>query len=267
MIRRKPDRLPGVLTHAGALNHADPLNHDCHDWQSAKDHCQSSFRGSADLANEVLAAAADSAVRGYYRTLLRGLDWPSNRSADSLQTLAITSCQRGEGVSTVAAHLAVTAASSLTHRVLLVDANIAWPSLHKTFGLTLDPGQSDHARPRRSVQSTHYKNLGLLTSRSLSGNDPTSIDGLTERFSQLVVAAKRSFDLAVFDMPAANPTNLGLQLFAIFDGVLLVAEAERVRSEVAEHTKQKLDQVGANLLGVVLNKRTYHIPNWLYRTL
>ncbi len=261
MIVRQFDRLNGSVNDAGSVNP------DCQDWRDkVKDHCQST-------ANDIAVDATDSDVREYYQTLLRGLAWPGNGSTDSLQTLAITSCHRGEGVSTVAAQLAVTAASSGTHQVLLVDANVTCPSLHKTFGLTLNSGQSDESRPQASVQSTRYKNLGLLTAGSLGGNElagsygSKGICGSVDRFSQLVATAKRSFDLVVFDMPAANPANLSLQLFATFDGVVLVVEADRVRREVAEHTKQKLAEVGANLLGVVLNKRTYHIPNWLYRTL
>ena len=255
MITRKFDRLTGSL------------HHDCQDWRGrVKDHCQSLFHGLGGSAEGIAADATESEVQEYYQTLLRGLAWPGDGSTDALKTLAITSCHRAEGVSTVAARLAVTAAASGTQRVLLVDANLSRPSLHKAFGLKLKSGQSDPSRPRPSIQPTCYKNLHLLTAAGL-GNGSTSIYSSAERFSQLVAAAKRSFDLVVFDMPPAHPANLSLALFSLFDGVVLVAEAERVRREVAERTRQKLAQAGAKLRGVVLNKRTYHVPNWLYRTL
>jgi len=75
----------------------------------------------------------DPGVREYCRALLRRLEWPSGGSSRSLRTLGVTSCTGGEGVSTVAAHLAAAAAAWGTYSVLLVDANLLGPSVHETF--------------------------------------------------------------------------------------------------------------------------------------
>jgi Mrp family chromosome partitioning ATPase len=257
MITRKLERLTA------------PLLHDCQAMcRDVTDQIRSSALGVTVPGNEIAADVTDRDVRDYYLTLLRGLARTGTALHDDpLQTLAITSCQRGEGVSTVAAQLAVTAALSDARRVLLVDANIAYPALHKMLGVTPNADQSDQTRRQPSVQPTRHKNLGLLSAVSFSGNDATNLFCSTERFAHLVLASKRYFDLVICDMPATNQANSPLDLFQFFDGVLLVAEAERVRWEVAVRTRQRLAQAGANLLGVVLNKRTHHVPNWLYRTL
>jgi protein-tyrosine kinase len=51
------------------------------------------------------------------------------------------------------------------------------------------------------------------------------------------------------------------------DGLLLVLESEKVRWEVAQSRSSALADMGANLLGVVMNKRPDHVPRWLYNTL
>ncbi len=224
---------------------------------------RSSTLGVAAPGNDIADDVTGPDVHEYYQTLLRGL----TSQHGPTQTLAITSCHRGEGVSTVAAQLAITAALSDTQRVLLVDANINRPALHKMLGVTANAGPADQTRRRPSVQSTRYKNLGLLTPASLSRNDATSLFCSSERFTRLILASKRFFDLVICDMPATNQADSPFDLFPLFDGVVLVAEAERVRWEVAQRTRQRLAQAGANLLGVVLNKRTHHVPDWLYRTL
>ena len=48
------------------------------------------------------------------------------------------------------------------------------------------------------------------------------------------------------------------------DAVVLVVESERTRKKTARWARQQLEDAGAKLLGVVLNKRAQHIPAWLY---
>ncbi len=49
--------------------------------------------------------------------------------------------------------------------------------------------------------------------------------------------------------------------------MILVVEAERTRKQVAQETKAHLKLANANLGGVVLNKRQFHVPDWLYQRL
>jgi Mrp family chromosome partitioning ATPase len=47
---------------------------------------------------------------------------------------------------------------------------------------------------------------------------------------------------------------------------VLVLEAERTRRSAALRVKKQLEHLGANILGIALNKRRHHVPGWLYRT-
>ena len=51
------------------------------------------------------------------------------------------------------------------------------------------------------------------------------------------------------------------------DGVILVSQAGKSRQRVAFRAKSELEATGANILGVVLNRRKHYIPEWIYRKL
>jgi len=58
-----------------------------------------------------------------------------------------------------------------------------------------------------------------------------------------------------------------LALVAKVDGVVLVVEAEETKWRTAGHVREQIERVGGNILGVVLNKRRYHIPQSVYKYL
>lgn len=208
-------------------------------------------------------------VEGYYRAILRRLAWPGTAASRPLQTLGITSCYEGEGVSTVASQLAAAAAHGDGHRVLLVDGNLVRPSLDRRFGVHRRPGLAESLLGDRQVedgiQTTPLTSLSLLPAGEPNGSVHQAYD--SARLAPTVASLRAKFDLVVFDMPSIGGAGLGIGLARLLDGVLLVVESERVRWEVAQRTKQLLLRAEARLVGAVLNKRQHHVPNWLYRTL
>lgn len=205
-------------------------------------------------------------VRQYYHTLLWRLLSSKPEPPSDFQIMAITSCQRGEGVSTVATHLALAAAADGL-RVLLVDANLANPSLHRMFGVVPRPGLSealvDAEAVPTCVQSSGTPNLSLLTAGAHA--DGAQLLFHRRRFEELMQTLRVDFDLVLVDMPPAEKSNPTADTVGMTDGVLLVIESERVRWEVALRTRELLERAGGNLLGVVLNKRHEYLPRWLGR--
>jgi len=205
----------------------------------------------------------------YYRAVLYRLRGSGNGASDRVRTVGVTSCYSGEGVSTVAAQLAVTAASCGDGRVLLVDSNFVRPSAEQTFGLEAGPGLAEvllqGKEPLSQIRSSFVTNLSVLAAGELNGKSTRAYDAGT--LCEVIDALKEQFDLVVFDMPAAGWLGFLVRLAGLVDGVLLVVEAERVRWEVARRTIEQLTRADVRLLGAVLNKRRQHVPNWLYRTL
>jgi Mrp family chromosome partitioning ATPase len=78
---------------------------------------------------------------------------------------------------------------------------------------------------------------------------------------------RQRFDLILIDSPPATTSPDGLALSSKVDGIVLVVEAEKTRWPVAESTKNRILSSGGKILGIVLNKRRYHIPDFVYKRL
>lgn len=209
-----------------------------------------------------------SEYQRYYLALLHSLPIKGSGGSKSISTLGITSCNRGEGVSTVAAQLSMAAAFT-GMRVLLVDFSWKHPAVHQLFNVPCSPGASDvlalDGPNDNLIQPSHISNLDLLTAGTQAGN--LNPERSFEKIRSLIDSLRSNYDLTIFDLPEATKAGTSLALASVLDGVVFVVEAERVRWEVASRVQELLLRSGANVLGVVLNKRRFHIPNWLYRTL
>jgi len=84
---------------------------------------------------------------------------------------------------------------------------------------------------------------------------------------ELIAELKRDFTFIVLDTPAIMEASAAVRLCSMADGVVLVVEAEDTRWQVAQEAREALKRANANVLGVVLNKRRFHVPEWLYRKL
>jgi protein-tyrosine kinase len=76
---------------------------------------------------------------------------------------------------------------------------------------------------------------------------------------------RQRFDFILIDSPPATHSAVGLALAHKMDGVLLVVEADKTRWSVAQHVKNRIIQAHGNILGVILNKRRYYIPAFIYK--
>ncbi len=208
-------------------------------------------------------------VREQYRRILQERRAETGQCAPALRTLGLTACSRGEGVTTTAVELAVTAAMSSDDRVLLVDANLAHPAVHAIFGVPPSPGFADAVLqgedPLRAVRSTAIPNLSILPASGLHG-DPARAFAST-RLASVVASLKENFDLVVFDMPDASLASLVVRLGVLLDGTILVMESERVAGDVAQRTKDVLVQGNVRLQGVLMSKQRHYLPRWLERIL
>ena len=85
------------------------------------------------------------------------------------------------------------------------------------------------------------------------------------RMHELLQHLRRHYNLVVIDAPAATVSSDSFALARHVDGVILIAEADYTRWPVVQHLKDRLIKSGGTILGVVLNKRRYYIPSFLYK--
>lgn len=200
--------------------------------------------------------AAVSKLDDRYLALVRQLLSTEALTPGESRVLGVTSCVDGEGTSTVAANIALTAAGLDAGPVLLIDANDAKPSVHKTFGVKADVGFRNafagQKSPLECVTPSPVQRLSLvLNGTSKRGEVPiyskSSIDELLHEW-------KDTFDWVIVDLPPANEVSACTLLASRLDGVLLVVESGRVDQSVVQRSCARLQRAGANLLGSVFNK-------------
>jgi len=210
-----------------------------------------------------------ASIREHYEAFKEQLLLGPKGSKKVPRVLAITSSHDREGVSTVAANLAATLARPGDGQVLLIDADIRHPSVHQIFEARLSPGLTDILANGKSGEaifaSSPVQNLRILSAGTADGNLSEMFD--SEGFINLLNSIKKDYRFVVVDLPAVNEASWAVRLARLCDGVGLVVEAERSRWEVVQRTKELLVKSNANVLGVVINKRRFYIPKWLYRTL
>jgi len=171
------------------------------------------------------------------------------------QVLVMTSPNAGDGKSTTAANLAVTMASA-GKRVVLVDADLRKPTLHKVFNLENRVGLTSALLSgngaRSHTQTSGFDNLWVLTSGPLPPNPSELL--ASPRMRDLVETLRQEADVVLLDSPPALVVTDATLLAAMADGTILVAEAGRTRSGALRQAVEGLSRATDRLLGVVLNK-------------
>ncbi len=175
-----------------------------------------------------------------------------------IRSLSVTSAALGDGKSTVALHLAQTAAQ-MGQRVLLVDANLIHPQMHQQLNLPNAKGLSDllaeNLMPHDFIQrSLISDNLFVLTAGQPRPN-------LTRRFAsaqmqELMAEFKTKFDLVVYDTPEF-PSCMDISYLARHtDGLLLVTAIKKTKNSLVKQTITQLDAFGLPTLGIIANHIT-----------
>ena len=177
--------------------------------------------------------------------------------------------QEGEGTSTVVQEFARAANIKFGKRVLLLDADRNHPCQHLFFDIQPQCGWQEEVRDNGSIDKALYQigKTGLFVSPSSQpvASDPHILNSLI--IDVFLKRLRQQFDLILFDSPPATLSSDGLVLSPKVDGVILVLEAERTRWPVAENVKERITKSGGKLLGIVLNKRRFYIPEFIYRRL
>lgn len=206
-----------------------------------------------------------SPISEAYRTLRTNIQFSSVDRP--ISSLLITSSSPGEGKSTTAANLAVVIAQN-GQSVVLVDADLRRPTIHKFFGLPNAGGltsallSGDNAPVESFIQPTEIDNLYVLTSGQLPPN-PSELLG-SQRMRELIRRLQEEVDVVVFDSPPALAVTDAAVLSRQVDGVVLVVDAGETRQPMLQRAVEELTKVGAHILGVTLNKLSVSRSGYYY---
>lgn len=191
------------------------------------------------------------------------------------RSIAVLSVTPGQGTSTIAAHLAAALAEYLPNdsdagddgRVLIVDGNLAAPSLHRLLDIDNEPGISEWLKqPSDDVPLGGHVRSSAIPKLDLLPAGAASIGHQPGRWGDAAAMTLQSgYHCVVLDLPSMSRSESSARVAGMCDAALLVVEQGEVNREVVRQAAIRLAESGVRLLGVVLNKRTYPIPEQLYR--
>jgi capsular exopolysaccharide synthesis family protein len=187
----------------------------------------------------------------------------------SVKTILFTGTAHGDGCSTTAINLAAALTRDSQLKVLLLDANLRTPSIRAAFDIhdavalcDLLIGSDDKIRQIKRVGAGNLYVLPCNGNRSV----PLALFE-SEPFGQLLRNVREQFDYVIMDGPPVLDCVESRVLGAKADGVVLVIASGKTRRQVAARAKKKLEEAGGRILGVVLNRRKFYIPEWVYSRL
>lgn len=201
----------------------------------------------------------------------------------NIKTVMFTSAGLGEGKTLTIVNLAITLAQD-GKRVLLVDADLRRPFLHRRLGLQRDPGLAEvlmgGTQWRESVRTVTdlmlgslgvdrvintpgLDNLNVLTSGALPSNPAEFLN--SAKFASLVAEMRDEYDVVLFDTPPILPIADAVMVSSRVDGAVLIYQVGRIGRSALKRAKFLLDHAQAKVLGVVLtNVRAEITPEYGY---
>ena len=140
-------------------------------------------------------------------------------------------------------------------RVLLLDADLRRPSIHRLFDLSDEYGLSDvllgEMELSAVLQHSHVPNLDVVSAGPIPPN-PNEL--LCNEIMKSIRERAGDYDVMIIDSPPATAVADPMVLSPLVDGVILVVEANETRRPVVKEAIARLKNVKANILGGVVNK-------------
>jgi len=184
------------------------------------------------------------------------------------KSLLVTSSLPGEGKTTTAVNTAISLAQTGA-RVVIVDADMRRPRLRSIFGLSDGAGLSSILSSAVSeadmlclVVREEDTGLHILTSGPIPPN-PAELIG-SDQMRRLLAVFQSEFTHVVIDSPPITSFTDGVLISTMVDGVLLVVHGGKSSRKVVKRSRQLLQDVGAKILGVVLNNVNLQSHDYYY---
>jgi capsular exopolysaccharide synthesis family protein len=221
-------------------------------------------RNAIAIARHPHSAAAEA-----FRSIRTALSF--SVAAQNVRFLMVTSASPAEGKTLVSTNVA-SALAQAGKRVLLVDADMRKPALHKNFementnGLTTLLIEPD-ARVVDIARTTEVENLSFICCGAIPPN-PAELIGC-ERMRHLLREMIDSYDYVVIDTPPVINVTDAAVLAHTAHGVILVVRGFRTQRELARRAVEVLSAAGGKMLGVVLNnvdvpRGAYYYDSYYY---
>jgi capsular exopolysaccharide synthesis family protein len=224
-----------------------------------------------DSVDELLKPPGEPMVAASVRSGAQGdfdQAWSAVFGDGKVKSVLFTAAGRREGVSTLVAGTALTGARiDIRRRVAIVDLNLRYPQQGRLVEAREKPGLADvlagKAALEQVAQTVGTGNMTLYVAGERLHSALPLLAGAAVR--DMITQLLSWHDRVLIDCPAANLFPDAQLLAPLVDGAVLVAEAGATRRESLAEAKKRIELGRGRVLGVVLNKRRYPVPRFLYR--
>jgi len=225
--------------------------------------------GGADAPGAGLLSLREpqSVASEAFRTLRTNVKF-SHAREDS-NTLVVTSCMPREGKTTVSVNLAITLATA-GRKVVLVDADLRNPGVHRELGMALGPGLAhllagEADSPAEVLRAGPVEGLSVIPAGLIPPNPSELLDSAA--LQKLMKELSEKFDQVIFDSPPVLPVSDASLLAAAARNVLLVFDMRNLNRTYIHRVLEQLRSAGGRIYGAALNQvepdvQAYYYPGY-----
>lgn len=203
---------------------------------------------------------------------LHRLQWalfPSEIDAES-KVIQITASRFSEGVTSITLALATSMARLFgADSTVVVEANLRKPAFHEILGvipqIPLISCLENIDQCFDAITKLEGYGISVLSAGSTRIEGGKGPEFYLEKLGKLLDQLKSRYKFILVDSPPVLPFIDTDIISGFVDGVVIVVEASSTPAEVLDVAINRLKSVEAPIVGLILNKRVFYIPNWLYR--
>lgn len=187
-----------------------------------------------------------------YRTLRTNIEFYTKDR--NMKKIVIASTESGEGRSTTISNLALSFSQS-GKKVLVLDCDIRRPNIHEYFNIFNHIGFADliiNKLDFKDVIQKYSDNLHIITAGKplINVTEVLNIENISYTFENL----QSQYDIILIDSPPIITFTDAQLLSAVSDGVIMILSVGETRKKLCQKALQLLNNVNANIIGMVLNK-------------
>ncbi len=182
------------------------------------------------------------------------------------KSLLLTSALPMEGKTTTASNIAV-AFSQLAEKVLIIDADLRKPRLHRIFEVNNMGGVSNYLSGKVSLQDaikmSTIQNIWILPSGPIPPNPAELLN--SKKMQQMLDEVQQDFDIIIIDSPPVLAAIDTVVMSSFVDAVVLVVRAGKTNKQALLRTYEEMEKARANVIGVVLNELRLDHGKYYYK--
>ncbi|MEK6528965.1 MAG: Wzz/FepE/Etk N-terminal domain-containing protein [Nitrospirota bacterium] len=184
----------------------------------------------------------------------------------NLKSLLVADAEESEETAAFIANLGTFLARKAGHKVIIIDANLRSPSVSGIFNISNSMGLADILEGKVQFENAVQdlgSNLYALPAGETAFNSATLLN--TSTMSNIIKKAQEQYELVFINCTDLRNFADTAILSSITDGIAIVINEGRARRQVVQNAISVLEHKKINLIGAILNNRTYVIPKIIYK--